>query len=846
VVPVPKAARSPLRALAVALLAAGPHLVDSAGLAALSAPPAPPGPPEPPAGERAEEPAPRRAREQRAFLELVVNGVAREPVLVVLRAGDAWIEVRALAEAGVAPLPPGRREVVDGAERVSLASLAPEVTFEVAEEDLALRLTVAPHLLGRTVIDLEVGPPPGTVYSRNTSAFLNYSLSWRDFDSVDLFGELGLSAGRGLLLTTFTAGRNTAGDGPDQREDVVRGLTRWTLDQPRGLRRWTLGDRLATAGSPLGGSVILGGVGVSREFGLDPYFVRFPSPDLAGTLLAPAEVEVYVNGLLVRRERLPPGEFEIRNLPAPAGLGQASLVIRDAAGAERRLELPFYVGTRLLGEGLSEYGYDLGLRREGFGRTSFDYGEAAFLGRHRLGLSDRLTVGAHLEAAEDLVSGGPSAALAVPFGEVSAGAALSSAGGADGWAGALDYSFSGRRWGFGASLRGFSPHFAHLSLPAETDRPRLDASVFVGLPLGRWVDVGLQAGRRDLRDGATRDDVRLSASWLVAPRLTVLGAVERIWLSDAPEADELLGEQDTRALVALNYSLGARTTARAIAGTGRGAEGVAIGLQRSLPVGEGFGYRLEAASSEELDTGSGQLQAQGRYGRATLSHLEADGGRVTILNLSGALMAIGGSVYAGRPVQDAFAVVRVPGVPGVRAYRSHQQVGRTGGRGDLLVPNLLSNYGNRLSIADEDVPLDYVVAGTEIVVAPPTRGGALVRFPVRPLRAFTGTLVLAAGDREPAPPKSGRLRVRTEAGEATSPIGGGGRFYLEDLPPGSHPAVIEWEGGTCPFDLTIPRAGLAHEAAPVTDLGRIGPVPCPEDGSLDEPPDDSQDDPHER
>ena len=34
-----------------------------------------------------------------------------------------------------------------------------------------------------------------------------------------------------------------------------------------------------------------------RDFGLDPYLIRTPAPDLSGTLLTPSTVEVYVNGI---------------------------------------------------------------------------------------------------------------------------------------------------------------------------------------------------------------------------------------------------------------------------------------------------------------------------------------------------------------------------------------------------------------------------------------------------------------------------------------------------------------------------------------------------------------------
>ena len=36
-----------------------------------------------------------------------------------------------------------------------------------------------------------------------------------------------------------------------------------------------------------------------------------------------------------------------------------------------------------------------------------------------------------------------------------------------------------------------------------------------------------------------------------------------------------------------------------------------------------------------------------------------------------------GSLYATRPIQDGYALVRVPDVGGVRTYVSNQEVGRT-------------------------------------------------------------------------------------------------------------------------------------------------------------------------
>ena len=82
-------------------------------------------------------------------------------------------------------------------------------------------------------------------------------------------------------------------------------------------------------------------------------------------------------------------------------------------------------------------------------------------------------------------------------------------------------------------------------------------------------------------------------------------------------------------------------------------------------------------------------------------------------------------------------------------------------------------YGNRLGIADQDIPLDYSVGATEQTVATPLRGGAVVVFPIQPIRAVTGTAVPVVGE-APVVPAYGELVVTAEGRRFDSPIGAEG------------------------------------------------------------------------
>src|SRR5687768_47527 len=67
-------------------------------------------------------------QDQQAIFELVVNGVTHGDTLILLRGDDVLIGTNSLSNAGLQS-PGGRREQVGGREFVSLASLAPALTF---------------------------------------------------------------------------------------------------------------------------------------------------------------------------------------------------------------------------------------------------------------------------------------------------------------------------------------------------------------------------------------------------------------------------------------------------------------------------------------------------------------------------------------------------------------------------------------------------------------------------------------------------------------------------------------------------------------------------------------------
>ncbi len=748
---------------------------------ALAAAPASSAEPEPPA-------------EQRAQLDVYLNGAPRESIIVLLRGDDVLASVEDLENAGLRGFE-GRRELAGGRLLVSLRSLAPLLRFEVDERALALRLTVEASLLGTARLDLRPSArPAGLVPRGDPSGFFNYSAQLRTDGQVSGFAEAG--GGRdGVLL--YSAG-SLLGDGR-----AVRGLTNVTMDEPAALRRWIGGDTFASAGG-LGGSLFVGGFSLVKEYGLDPYLVRGPLPRLSGYAATPATLDVYVNGVLVREQLLPPGGYDLANLPVTSGSGMVRTVLRDAFGRTEVLDWRYYYTAGLLARGLADYGYSLGFERRAFGVESFDYGRPVLVARHRVGLTNAFTLGGRLEAANNLVSGGPTATFGFSWGEVEASAAASQQAGTAGAAGSLSYAFVSRAFTGSALLRVMSTGYATASQRAIDDRPRVQANVFAGLPVVSRLSITASYSLLDYRDAGLSDTASLQASLQLSRDVAFVLTGSRSRAAGSPS----LGLFAT-----LSWAVMPGTVADASLQSGNDGTGASTGVQKSLPLGTGFGYRARVGTGLGPETLSGLLQYQWEHGRYELEYDRTGSTGTGLATVSGGAAFIAGRGFLTRPVQDGYALARV-GAPGVRGYLEGQEVGRTDGKGDLLVPNLLPYYGNRLSIADTDLPLDYRVGSTLQLAAPAFRSGALVQFPSERIAIFFGQLVVEAAGKELVP-AYGELTVRPAGGPVSSPVGRDGRFYFENLPPGPHPAEVEWSGGSCAFELEVPEPSTRN------DLGRV-------------------------
>jgi outer membrane usher protein len=174
----------------------------------------------------------------------------------------------------------------------------------------------------------------------------------------------------------------------------------------------------------------------------------------------------------------------------------------------------------------------------------------------------------------------------------------------------------------------------------------------------------------------------------------------------------------------------------------------------------------------------------------------------------------GGGVFLTRAILQSFVVVDTGGLPGLRALVNNQSAGLTDRKGRILIADLFPYQRNDVSIDPNSIPDGALLDVAQQSVAPSYRGGAVVKFAVHRVRAYSGRLVLD-GDagRSPA---LGEITLTLRSGTSASDIGTDGTFYFDDLEPGTYEGRAAYKGGACFVKLRVPVS-----TGPLTELGVI-------------------------
>jgi len=298
------------------------------------------------------------------------------------------------------------RTQVDSRNRLGVSDLK-EVGFDVAfdESALAFRLKIPAELRRiKTVGQKDSRLPPSIEYAiepNPLSAFVNIRVgqdfihestnstrSYRNTTAANL--DTAINYKNFVLESIFEYSEDTS---------WRRGNARLVHDRPDRLLRFCLGDLII----PLRGfqsAPAMGGIGISKDFSLQPYAMIRPFTSKEVFISRPSTVEVFVNDVLVETLRVQPGPYDFYQTALNHGINHVKIRVRNDLGEEEWIDFDMFYSSAGLKKGLSQYSFNLGFLREKQ-NNHYEYDSKALISSffYRLGISNNHTLGGYLQTA---------------------------------------------------------------------------------------------------------------------------------------------------------------------------------------------------------------------------------------------------------------------------------------------------------------------------------------------------------------------------------------------------------------------------------------------------------------
>ncbi|WP_213940323.1 fimbria/pilus outer membrane usher protein [Pseudomonas sp. dw_612] len=736
------------------------------------------------------------------FLELVVNQMNTGRVVAVeQRGGRFFLPATALRDSGM-KLPQ------DISAEVALDSL-PGLHSEYDSAGQRLLLNVPPDWLPEQFVGNRQAYPRTPALS-SFGALLNYDLYLNDTDDAGTYlaawNEVRLFDSWGTLSNTGQYRRTLSGDAVNTLNNgYLRYDTTWRYSDDERLLTYEAGD-LVSGALPWSSSVRLGGVQLSRDFGVRPDLVTYPLPQFAGEAAVPSSVDLFINGYKSSSADLQPGPYTLTNIPFINGAGEAVVVTTDALGRQVSTTVPFYVTSSLLQKGLSDFSVAAGTLRRDYGLKDFSYGPGVTSGSLRYGVSDNFTLESHAEASDALTLGGVGGNLRLGnFGVLNTALSQSQFEGESGQQLSLGYQYSSQRYSFSYQRLQRRDQYADLTVidsPYTTLSKRSEQAT-LSLNLDTWGSLGV--GYFDVQ---AADDSRT--------RLLNLTWSKPLWRNTSfyLSGNREIGDSNwaVQAQLVIPFDLhGSLAISSERSKTGQSQQ--RVNYSRAVPTEGGLGFNLGYAQGDgpayrQADLTwrlqSVQLQA-GVYGTSEAETRWADA--------SGSLVWMDRQVFAANRIDDAFVVVSTDGYADIPVRYENQQVGQTDRNGHLLVPWSSAYYRGKYEIDPLNLPANIRSPNVEQRIAVRRGSGYLLEFPLS--RVIAASIVLVDARQQELPLGSGV--VHEQSGTQTV-VGWDGLVYLENLQAQNNLRVTLADGSTCQAQFAV---DMQQEQIPL-----IGPLVC--------------------
>ncbi len=612
------------------------------------------------------------------------------------------------------------------------------------------------------------------------------------------FSDEGTLSQSGVWRTTWQGNDNTP-------QGYMRYDTSWKYSDVNRLISVQAGDFISDS-LTWSNSVRMAGLRISRNFSVRPDLVTYPLLNWSGSAAVPGTVNLFVNGYKTSSQSVNAGPYTLTDVPFINGAGEATVVTTDALGRQVSTTIPFYVSNKLLARGMSDFDLSAGVLRRNYGTKSNDYGEGAFSGIYRYGLTNRLTGSVHSEASEKLWLAGTGADFTPgQWGTLSLSVSHSQYDSLQyGQQYTSGWSYYGRLWSLNLqhiNTRGTYLDLSDDSNDAASSRSSDQATLSI-TPIGQAAGTfGLGYFAIRAQDG-TRTRLA-NASWSHA-----IGRSASFSLS----LNKTLSSHALTGVAQLTIPWGDQSTVNATANqNANGKVTGQIGYTRAAPVEGGLGWTVAHSFSKE-NYNQANLTWINRYSTVSGGFYGDDSNVNQWIEASGSLIAMDNDYFLSRPINDAFIVADTDGYPDTVVRYENRRVGVTDKQGHLLIPWVSGWYAGKVSIDTMNLPADIDAPVPEKRVAVREDSGAIVHFPVMRVRSAILTLTNDRGQPLPV----GTPLNELDSGQSAV-VGYDGQAWLSHLGRQNR-LVITTPDGECHYSFTLPQ----ETRIPAT----IGPIEC--------------------
>ncbi|WP_227514346.1 fimbria/pilus outer membrane usher protein [Psychrobacter urativorans] len=248
----------------------------------------------------------------------------------------------------------------------------------------------------------------------------------------------------------------------------------------------------------------------------------------------------------------------------------------------------------------------------------------------------------------------------------------------------------------------------------------------------------------------------------------------------------------------------------------------AADISKSAPSAGGLGWRAQARHSldnsennKDSTGGLAELNYLGRYGQAQAGIRGNDGSYASFASARGALVKMGGGLFAARQINSGFAVVSTGDIANVPVLLQNTPIGTTNSRGLLLVSPLNAYQDNKIGIDTMQLPADLRIDKVSIDATPTDRAGILVAFGIKPVRS--ASVILVDSDNQSLPLGS-QVRQLSNTDVPSTVVGFDGEVYLDTLDEHNTLEVTTPSDDICTVSFDYTKQG--------DEIPLIGPLIC--------------------